>query len=125
MKVFGHEKPGLVVKASAAKLELLITLLENKVLEAPERAIRLAGAEIYAAFHNFSTGHIQQAVDEAKKTEQANATLSAFEGTKEAHDAVLAAAKAKADAASAALKKTITTKPAAVPTPKTADLATN
>ena len=87
MNVFGHEKPGLVVTANVAQLEVLLTLLQNNQLADPERALRLAGANIFSAFHNFSTPHIQQAVDEAKVKKVANATLSAFDGTKEEYEA--------------------------------------
>jgi len=83
MKVFGHENPGVTVVANAAQLQLLITLLENKQLVEPERAIRLCGAPLFAAFHNFSNGHIQEAIDEAVKAGKADVTLVGYGGTLE------------------------------------------
>lgn len=116
MKVYNHEKPGLKVTASAAQLQLLITLLANNALVHPETAARLAGAATFSILENFSTNHIQEGIDEAVKNGQVEVTFEAIGESKEKHEAALAKAEADAKAIEAE-KKAAEPAPAPLPFP--------
>ena len=94
MKVFNHEKPGTVMRANAAQCQLLLDLFKNNLVHEPERAIRLAGKDVFKTFHNFSGVHIQEAIDETTQTNARNVFIAAYSGTKEQHEAHVKVAKA-------------------------------
>ena len=65
MKFYGRPQKETVT-APAGKLELLLALFKEKLIEQPEKALRVE-APLFRAFHSFANHEIEAAVTEAKK----------------------------------------------------------
>ena len=65
MKYFGRPHKETVT-ANAAQLGLLLSLFKEKLIEQPEKALRIE-APLFRAFHSFANHEIEAAVEEAKK----------------------------------------------------------
>jgi hypothetical protein len=79
MKLYKREKTETVT-ANAAKLAVLLALFKDKLIQDPERALRVAGAPLFAAFRSFSNAEIEDAIAEAEKAGSDTVALEAFEG---------------------------------------------